>query len=120
MQETHGTLTVRIPVGLKDAFIQAANKDNTSASRLLLHFMQDYVDRHDATAPLAFAGDAERLAREQALREARASLALEGFTPSDYADALGRQYAEGAITAREQVSLLRKHYGLDGNTGVCN
>ena len=52
MQETHCTLTMQVPVELKDAFVQAAKAENMKTSQIILDFMQEYVQRVQASKPL--------------------------------------------------------------------
>ena len=56
--------------------------------------------------------EAERARRQAADDYARASLRLEGFTPSAVSDELTRRYINGEITRGEITAAIRAHHGL--------
>lgn len=102
-------LTIRVEETLRHDFNEAAEKRHTPAAQLLRDFMRDYVaetrmlekgiSANDAITP------AERRRREDAERFARASVGLEGFTPTGTAQALARRFITGEINIDEAVQL---------------
>lgn len=106
------TMTLKVPHELSSAFMEAVNEEKRPASHVILGLMQEYVSR------IQEKNDPERDARADDVQEALASVRLEGYKPSKYAQELGQQYIDGKITAHEQISLIRKHYGLDQGKGA--
>ncbi len=56
--------------------------------------------------------EAERARRQAADDYARASLRLEGFTPSAFSDELTRRFIDGKITRAELTAAILAHHGL--------
>jgi hypothetical protein len=54
----------------------------------------------------------ERARREAAIEYARASVRLEGFVQSAFAEELNRRYIDGEITSEEHSAAVRAHHGL--------
>jgi hypothetical protein len=54
----------------------------------------------------------ERARRKAAIDYARASVRLEGFVQSEFAEALNRRYIDGEITSEEHSAAIRAHHGL--------
>lgn len=106
------TMTLKVPYELSSAFMEAVNEEKRPASHVMLGLMQEYVSRAQDK------NDPEREGRANDMREAWASVGLEGYKPSEYAREVGQQYIDGKITAKEQVALLRKHHGLDRGKGA--
>ena len=111
MQETHCTLTMQVPVELKDAFVQAAKAENMKTSQIILDFMQDYAAKRRSNAEY----QRERLVREKNMREATASVRLEGYEPSEFAMKIGQLFIDGHITRKEHIQMIRTYHGLTPN-----
>lgn len=73
--------------------------------------MNDLKLSHAVTPEISIS-QAERVRRKAADDYARASLRLEGFTPSEFSDQLTRRYIDGEITRSELTSAILAHHGL--------
>lgn len=73
-------MSFRVESELRARFTAAAELDHRPAAQVLRELMRAYVGQA-RTVPAAIASDTQQ-AREDAVRFARASVALEGFAPS--------------------------------------
>jgi len=113
-------LTIRIEPELRDAFGAATAADHRPAAQVLRELMRGYVERSltpkaQSAAVLATAAR-ERQRREDEVRFARASVALEGLTPLPETAALDQQYIDGRIKiedfVRLNVAAAKRHQDL--------
>lgn len=99
-------MTFRVEPELRAEFSEAAVLQDRPAAQVLREFMRAYVNQSRERAPTA-ANDvltqAESRRREQAVTFARASVGLEGFKPSEAAEAGARQFIKGNIKLAEFV-----------------
>lgn len=93
-------MTFRVEPELRSEFADAALLENRPAAQVLRELMRAYVqqsrERPGVPANAAISA-AERRRREAAVNFARASIGLEGFTPSEAAEAGARQFIRGDI-----------------------
>lgn len=99
-------MTFRVEPELRAEFSEAAVLEDRPAAQVLREFMRSYVNQsrerlrtpaNDNLSP------AEMRRREKAVNFARASVGLEGFKPSEAAEAGARQFIKGEITLAEFV-----------------
>lgn len=91
--------------------MKAGGEEKNSASHAAPDLAQSYIGSARERR------DQERAARADNMKEAWASVGLEGDKPSEFAKNAGQQYIDGEITAKELVQLVRAHYGLTANIG---
>jgi len=100
-------MTVRIAPELHADFTEAVTQDERPMTQMLQEIMQAYVEasrtRRAQVAGHGGASRAERVRREEAVAFARASVGLEGFTPSAQAALRARQFIDGEIDLAEFV-----------------
>jgi len=53
---------------------------------------------------------------DKIISSVKASMAIEGLEPSDYAISLIEQYSEGKITVKEYISEIREKYKISKQT----
>jgi hypothetical protein len=82
---------------LQAEFAAAARSRQRAAEDVLSDLMRDYVAQREAVDSASLVSGAEREARVKAVAFARASVGLEGFKPSEKAEARARQYINGEI-----------------------
>jgi len=94
-------MTFRIEPELRAAFADAAALEDRPVAQLLREFMRAYVaqahERGQVVANEAISA-AERRRRENAVNFARASVGLEGFTPSEAVETSARQFIKGDLS----------------------
>lgn len=97
MNEERMSFVVDLELG--ESISEAAQAEHRPVEQVLQELMQEYLMRR-AKAVVGPAGAitaAERLARQEAVDSARASLSLEGFRPSKIDEAHERRYIAGEI-----------------------
>jgi len=104
MQEV--TMTVQVPVELKEAFMERVREENKPASRIVLELMRSYAER------TPYIDEQERARREKDMKEAHASVHLEGYEVPEFARVLAQLFIDGKITMQEEIALGRLYCGL--------
>ncbi len=98
-----GTFNFRVGVELKDSFIQWARANNRDGSLLLRDFMRAYVEQAQmhakSTSPALNA--VERRRRQAAVAYGMASAGLEGFSPSEEAQAFAERFINGEMSTEQ-------------------
>ena len=99
-------MTFRVESDLRSDFARAAMAEDRPAAQLLREFMRAYVNHSRERLPTSASDDispAEKRRREQAVSFARASVGLEGFKPSQAAEADAREFINGRVNIAEFV-----------------
>jgi len=101
-------MTLRIEPELRAAFVSATALEDRPAAQVLREFMRAYIAQvrergHRPASDIISA--AERRRRENAVNFARSSVGLEGFTPSDAAEADARRFINGDISLADFVQV---------------
>ena len=103
-------MTFRVESGLRTDFAAAAAAEDRPSAQLLREFMRAYVNQSKQKL-LTSANDnvspAEKRRREQAVNFARASVGLEGFKPSQTAEASARQFINGRVNMAELAKPIK-------------
>lgn len=101
-------MTFRVEPELRTSFAEAAERDHQPAAQVLRKLMRAYVEQSKRNAsPASAVNAADRSHREQAVRYARASIGLEGFSISPAEEAHARRFIEGEIDLAEFVAAPR-------------
>lgn len=101
-------MTFRVEPELRSEFADAALLENRPAAQVLRELMRAYVNqsRERFSGPVNAAISAmEKRRREAAVNFARASIGLEGFTPSEAAETGARQFIRGDIQLADFVQV---------------
>lgn len=101
-------MTFRVEPELRAEFSDAALLENRPAAQVLRELMRAYVDqsRKRSGSPVDSAiSTAEKRRREAAVNFARTSVGLEGFKPSEAAEARARQFIHGDIQLADFVQV---------------
>ncbi len=98
-------LTIRIEPDLRAAFTQAAEAEHRPASQVLRELMRGYISHVKARASSSRPSISaeERAKREKAVKNAQASVALEGFMLTEGAKAHAARFINGEIDLSEFV-----------------
>jgi predicted transcriptional regulator len=100
-----GSFNFRVGVELKDSFIQWARANNRDGSLLLRDFMRAYVEHAKAQMQAKGTGPAlsavERKRRQAAVAYGMASAGLEGFSPSEEAQAFAERFINGEMSTEQ-------------------
>jgi len=100
------TMTVQVPVDLQDAFMARVKEENKPASHIILELMRNYAGRRGNI------DEQERAKREKDMKEAYASVHMEGFEVPEVGRVLAQLYIDGKITMQEEIALGRLYCGL--------
>ena len=104
MQEV--TMTVQVPVELNDAFLARVKEEKKPASHIILELMRNYSGRQENI------DEEERSRRIYDVKEANASLRLEGYEIPAIEHIFDQLYIEGKITIQDSISLTKEYFML--------
>lgn len=109
-------MTIRIEPELRARFAEAASRDHRPASQVLRELMRGYIRQVAEKDPVpANDGNSagERFERQEAVKEARASVRLEGFQTAPEFVAQTQRFIDGGISLDD---LLRQN-GMEPESG---
>lgn len=100
-------VTFRVDASLSAAFTEQVSSEHRPADQVMQDLMRDYLARARGAVREPSVQELElsqRLLREEAVDFARASVRLEGFTPSTAAEARAARFVAGDLGLAEFVN----------------
>jgi hypothetical protein len=111
-------MVIRIEPELRESFVESAQLENRPAAQVLREFMRAYVDqvhhkrgaskRGASIAANDVISEYERQSRAKSVSFARASIGLEGFSPSAEDEALALRFVKGDINIEAAIKAVHE------------
>jgi hypothetical protein len=110
MQEQQVTMTVQVPISLRDAFLARVKEEKMPPAHIVLELMQSYSKRINID-------EQERATRINHMKKSLANMHLEGEEITEFAQLIANMYCDGKITMEERFKLLQLYHGYKNNNG---